>query len=103
MSFKESEGEVARWIEQLHAFQFTIQHRAGESHTNADSLSRRPCAPGCQHCNRAEEREAANLQTGEVICRALLPNDVRGGVNCKLKTLTLKWSSNRPPWEDVVV
>ena len=69
MSFKEPEGQVARWIEQLQAFQFTIQHRAGESHTNADSLSRRPCAPDCHHCNREEEREAANLQTGEVICR----------------------------------
>ena len=33
MSFKEPEGQVARWIEQLQAFQFTIQHRAGESHT----------------------------------------------------------------------
>ena len=77
MSFKEPEGQVARWIEQLQAFQFTIQHRAGESHTNADSLSRRPCAPGCQHCNRAEEWEAANPQAREVICRAILPRDVR--------------------------
>ena len=108
MSFKEPEGQVARWIEQLQAFQFTIQHRAGESHTNADSLSRRPCAPDCHHCDREEEREAANLQTGEVICRALLPEDVRGWaglqtVDPDLKTV-MGWleTDNRPPWEDVV-
>ena len=56
--------------------QFTLQFRAGESHTNADSLSRRPCAPDCHPCNRVEDREAANVQMGEMICQ--IPIDVRG-------------------------
>lgn len=108
MSFKEPEGQVARWIEQLQAFQFTIQHRAGESHTNADSLSRRPCAPGCHHCNQAEEREAANLHTGKVICRALLPDNERGWRELQLEDpdleMVITWLEKdiRPPWDDVV-
>ena len=35
-------GQQARWIEQLEEFDFTIQHRPGSKHGNADALSRRP-------------------------------------------------------------
>ena len=42
MSFKEPQGQVARWIEFLSNFQFTIEHRAGTAHSNADALSRYP-------------------------------------------------------------
>ena len=41
--FKEPEGQVARWIEQLQQYDFSITHRAGEQHGNADGLSRIPC------------------------------------------------------------
>ena len=47
LSFKEPEGQVARWIEAL-------QDRAGRLHSNADALSRRPCED-CRHCERQEE------------------------------------------------
>lgn len=43
-SFKEPEGQLARWLEQLQEFQFQIIHRPGKHHTNADALSRRPCS-----------------------------------------------------------
>ena len=39
-SFKEPEGQVARWLEKLAEFSFKIEHRPGRKHSNADSLSR---------------------------------------------------------------
>ena len=58
MSFREPEGQVARWLEELQAYNFTVVHRAGAQHSNADALSRRPCAAdGCHHCERRESRE----------------------------------------------
>nr|XP_055054004.1 uncharacterized protein LOC129439426 [Misgurnus anguillicaudatus] len=50
LSFREPEGQVARWIERLQEFQFTIQHRKGESHQNADGLSRHMCESTCPQC-----------------------------------------------------
>ncbi|PIK34749.1 hypothetical protein BSL78_28428 [Apostichopus japonicus] len=43
-SFKEPEGQVARWIESLAPYEFKIEHRPGTKHLNADALSRKPCA-----------------------------------------------------------
>jgi len=37
-------GQQARWLEQMEEYDFVVEHRAGSSHSNADSLSRRPCA-----------------------------------------------------------
>jgi len=34
-------GQQARWLEILEEFDFTIEHRPGSKHTNADALSRR--------------------------------------------------------------
>ena len=68
LSFKEPEGQVARWIEALQDYDFEVQHRAGRLHSNADALSRRPC-DDCRHCERPEERYGATLQvaaTGQV-------------------------------------
>lgn len=48
------EGQLARWLERLEAYQFEIVHRAGALHGNADALSRRPCEEGCRHCARHE-------------------------------------------------
>ena len=39
-------GLFARWIEQLSDFTYTVEHRPGKSHGNADGLSRLPeCVP----------------------------------------------------------
>ena len=43
-NFKNPPAIVARWLEFLSEFEFTILYRAGRSHTNADALSRRPDA-----------------------------------------------------------
>ena len=37
-------GQQARWLEQMQEYDFSIEHRPGVRHSNADALSRRPCA-----------------------------------------------------------
>ena len=39
-NFKEPEGQLARRLEKLQEFDFTIKHRRGLSHQNADAMSR---------------------------------------------------------------
>ena len=51
--FKDTEGMMARWLHTLHQFQFTIVHRAGRDHGNAEGLSRAPTDP-CRQCTRVE-------------------------------------------------
>ena len=41
-SFKEVEGIIGRWLQLLSEFYFTIVHRQGKFHQNADALSRIP-------------------------------------------------------------
>ena len=49
LSFKNIEGQLARWIEELSQYNITIQHRSGIKHSNADGLSRIPDKlDGCQ-------------------------------------------------------
>ena len=64
-NFKEPEGQMARWLERLQEFDFTIEHRQGRKHTNADSLSRLPC----RQCGRGSHTNlvpvAATFLSGE--------------------------------------
>eukprot|EP00731_Ephydatia_muelleri_P031382 Em0022g896a len=39
-NFKEPEGQLARWLEQLQEYDFEVIHRKGRNHNNADALSR---------------------------------------------------------------
>lgn len=41
-NFKNPEGILARWLSVLETYDFSIQHRPGRLHCNADGLSRRP-------------------------------------------------------------
>jgi len=68
LNFKNPEGQIARWIERIQEYDFTIEHRAGTSHGNADALSRRPCPLDCTHCSRAEVTMAP-------VCRTTLVDD----------------------------
>ena len=52
----EPTSQVARWLETLAEFSYSIEHRAGSKHGNADGLSRRPCAE-CKQCKHIEERD----------------------------------------------
>ena len=40
--FKDTEGMMSRWLHALQQFQFSIVHRPGKDHGNADGLSRAP-------------------------------------------------------------
>ena len=48
-------AQVARWLEILSEFNFVIEHRAGNKHSNADGLSRRPCSE-CKQCARVSQQ-----------------------------------------------
>jgi len=45
-------GQQARWLDFLESFDIALQFRPGKSHSNADSLSRRPCEKDgpCRQC-----------------------------------------------------
>src|SRR5580765_7264393 len=71
MSFKDLEGQLARWLERLQEFEFEIIHRKGQSHGNADGLSRRLCeAFGCEYCAKVEKKSAEETQ--KMVARIVL-------------------------------
>ena len=41
-NFKDSEGQMARWLEAIQELDIKIVHRKGQAHNNADALSRIP-------------------------------------------------------------
>ena len=73
--FKAPQGQLARWLEELSQYNFSIVHRAGKKHANADALSRLdvddldvcdcyragqephnlPCQ-GCSHCTKVHSQ-----------------------------------------------
>ena len=53
---------MARWLEVISEYDVTIVHRAGRSHANADSLSRRPCNK-CSQCDIVD----GNSQASEMV------------------------------------
>ena len=66
-SFHEPEGQVARWLESLAEYDFTVQHRSGKQHVNADSLSRLPC----KQCGWTPSAVATPIQNKK--CLAISP------------------------------
>ena len=50
---KDTEGMMARWLHALQQLQFSIIHRPGRDHGNADGLSRVPASP-CRQCTRPD-------------------------------------------------
>ncbi|XP_023721191.1 uncharacterized protein LOC111871977 [Cryptotermes secundus] len=56
MSFKNLEGQTARWIQRLQEYNFTSEHRQGWRRNNADALSRRVCKEQFAHCDKFETR-----------------------------------------------
>lgn len=118
LSFKEPEGQIARWLEELQPYDFQVEHRAGLRHSNADALSRRPCAEdGCGYCAKRMERErelcreegvtATVSQLSVTECRELEAVDVgewrrRQEEDAELRPV-LRWveERRRPPWGEV--
>ena len=44
MDFRNVQGQSAHWLEKFQQYDFSIVHRQGVKHGNADALSKRPCA-----------------------------------------------------------
>jgi len=42
-TFKNPEGILAKWIKTLAEFDYSVEHRPGKQHCNADALSRQQC------------------------------------------------------------
>ncbi|KRZ49542.1 Retrovirus-related Pol polyprotein from transposon [Trichinella nativa] len=61
-TFREPEGQVARWLESLAELDFEVEHRAGRLHGNADALSRTSCA----QCGRLVEGSACAVQAAQL-------------------------------------
>eukprot|EP00731_Ephydatia_muelleri_P001652 Em0001g1652a len=75
-NFKDPHGQVARWLEILSEYDFTVEHRPGLKHGNADSLSRLPC----RQCGASQDQvdnlyslEAALAQATESDLALWLP------------------------------
>jgi hypothetical protein len=56
-SFKDPDGQVARWLERLSMFEFDIQHRPGVKHGNSDAMSRIPCDLHCKYCMKGHDED----------------------------------------------
>ena len=66
MSFRNVQGQLARWLQKLQQYDFDVVLRAGRNRQNADALSRRPClSSGCRFCQKLDEQNAAYLSTTE--------------------------------------
>jgi hypothetical protein len=63
-TIKDPRGRIARWIMTLEEHDWTISHKPGKDHTNADALLRRPHAQ-----DRAEPLEDELIQ--EKLCNAI--------------------------------
>ena len=106
MKFRQPEGQTARWLERLGNYDFTIQHRAGRVHNNADALSRRPCKD-CSYCEREESKEYSNkekqcrsthvaeAESQKVVCVGvtLQPEDTPHESDTKMIPKTPSWTS----------
>lgn len=56
MSFREPEGQVARWLEELQDFNFTVAHRS--CHAETDAITHHPfTVAGCRENETKVRRE----------------------------------------------
>ena len=102
-------GQQSRWLEQLEAFDYTVVHREGRKHQNADAMSRIPCS----QCKMLDE-ETSQVRTivqgdgsndGEDLwaednVKRLQESDVVLGDFYRLK---LAYGEEKPGWEEVQV
>ena len=65
---KDPEGQMARWITFLQAYDLEIQHRPGLRHGNADALSR--CIEGCRDLDTLEVQDGERATLSQLRERA---------------------------------
>ena len=49
LNFKDPQGQLARWLEELSQYTIKVQYRTGVRHVNADALSRLPQDDPCPY------------------------------------------------------
>lgn len=54
LAFKEPEGQVAQWLDELQLHNFRVEQRALAQHSNTDSLSSTCPAEGCMYFDKRE-------------------------------------------------
>jgi len=107
LNFKNIEGQLARWIEELSQYNMVIQHRPGKQHGNADGLSRipdelEPChayhseikledlpCGGCKFCTRAREQWSTFEQDVDFVVPLTIRRIEKGSL-----TTDSNWISN---------
>ena len=95
LRFKEPQGQIARWLEELSQFDMEILYRPGKQHTNADALSRIPMVDGnicplnrledlpckgCAYCKRATDKWGTFLEEVDYVVplsRTVTPSKVQ--------------------------
>ena len=108
LSFRNLEGQTARWVQRLQEHNFTSEQRQGIRRTNADALSRRPCPEGCSHCQKVE------LRSGEPRARMVVTAPADGWDQQALRTEQLAENDlgpliqeietgRRPEWRDISI
>ena len=77
LTFKDPQGQMARWLQVLDTYTFDIEHRAGKKHGNADAMSRGPCKQcGDEECHV------------RVVTRAQLKRDTQGSTKEKREVIS---------------
>ena len=115
LNFKNPEGQMARWLEEIAEYNTEIQHRPGNKHANADGLSRQRC----KQCGREEmaenTRDAGNLESpsreGEKMVRGIAAKPSLSWSHVRAAQLeddTLQWlvkakedGKSRPKWSEI--
>ena len=104
---KDPEGQLARWLARLGQYSYSIVHRPGERHINADAMSRRPCPSDCGHCLKREKVSGGQCRITKV-SPALSTSDERGirlaqQSDPELAPLMslLEKRSDKPVWEEI--
>ncbi|XP_018648667.1 KRAB-A domain-containing protein [Schistosoma mansoni] len=88
-SFREPEGQVARWQERLQEFDFTCEYRPGSRHTNADALSRIPQTAGTVNAvlSTAVEIDWPSLQAADPDMQIIYQRQLQGNHKPSMKEL----------------
>ena len=79
----EPKGRIARWIMDLQEFQFTVRHRAGRLHTNADALSRLVSTDTDNSYNASSCRSPIQVSTNTECSSHSTPSNVTTKIQLK--------------------
>jgi hypothetical protein len=67
-TLREPKGRIARWIEILSSYDFSVEYRMGKKHLNADAMSRCPNPRDCQ-CSAVDNLEPLRCGPCKKCCK----------------------------------